>query len=442
MRESAALADPASPVWDAVDAAVGDGAEAAFSFLERLVASPSTVGRELPAQQLVAAELGRHGFEVTEVPVPAETAAAAPGGVAQASYAGRPDVLGRINPGRSPSLLLNGHVDVVPAESGRWAGDPFVPARAGGWLTGRGAGDMKGGFAMGLLAVAALRQAAPAVLEAGELSFLSVIEEECTGNGTLAACRAGVLADAAVLLEPTDLNLLLGGTGIVWAEIEIAGVAAHAEAADRAVNPVRFLPAILRALSRLEDELNQPGDDPAFDHLPRPYNVNIGTIAAGDWPSSVPARARLGVRVGFPRRWTPAEAFDRVRSAVLAAAADDPWLASHPPSVRPAGFRAEGYLIDQDHPLVDALAAAHQRVHGTPPRRVVMGSTTDARYYLNQFGVPAVAYGPRSRNIHGTDEAVELASIISGAQALARFIAGFFAAGFREAGALAGGDRR
>ena len=415
-----------NPDWEAVDAAIGDGAEAAFSFLERLVASPSTVGRELPAQRIVAAELGRLGFEVTELPVPAGTADAAPGGVAQASYAGRPNVLGRINPGGSPSLLLNGHVDVVPAESGRWAGDPFIPLRAGGWLTGRGAGDMKGGFAMGLLAVAALRRAAPDALR-GELGFLSVIEEECTGNGTLAACRAGVLADAAVLLEPTDLNLLLGGTGIVWAEIEVDGVAAHAEAADRAVNPVRFLPPLLRALARLEDELNKPGDDPAFDHLPRPYNVNVGTVSAGDWPSSVPARARLGVRVGFPRRWTPAEAFDRVRSAVLGAAADDPWLAAHPPSVRPAGFRAEGYLIDEDHPLVRALGAAHERVHGAPPRRMVMGSTTDARYYLNQFGVPAVAYGPRSRNIHGTDEAVELASIVSGARVLARFMASFFA---------------
>jgi acetylornithine deacetylase len=381
----------------------------------------------------VAAELGRLGFAVTELPVPAGTADAAPGGVAQASYADRPNVLGLINPGGSPSLLLNGHVDVVPAESGRWAGDPFTPVRADGWLTGRGAGDMKGGFAMGLLAVAALRRAAPGAL-AGQLGFLSVIEEECTGNGTLAACRAGVLADAAVLLEPTDLNLLLGGTGIVWAEIEVDGVAAHAEAADRAVNPVRFLPALLRALARLEDELNKPGDDPAFDHLPRPYNVNVGTVAAGDWPSSVPARARLGVRVGFPRRWTPAEALDRVRSAVLGAAADDPWLAAHPPSVRPAGFRAEGYLIGEDHPLVRALAAAHERVHGVPPRRVVMGSTTDARYYLNQFGVPAVAYGPRSRNIHGTDEAVELASIVSGARVLARFMAGFFAAGALEEG--------
>lgn len=270
-----------------------------------MVASPSTVGQELAAQQIVAAELDRLGFGVTELPIPAETAAGPPGGVAQASYLGRPDVLGRINPDGSPALLLNGHVDVV------------------------------------------------------------------------------------------------------------------------------LVPAVLHALAGLEDELNQPGDDPAFDRLARPYNVNVGTVTAGNWPSSVPAQARLGVRMGFPRRWAFDEAFDRLRSAVLGAAADDPWLASHPPSVHPVGLRAEGYLIDDDHPLVTALAAAHADVHGEPPWQMVLGSTTDARYYLNQFGVPAVAYGPRSRNIHGNDEAVELASIVSGARAMARFIAGFFAGGGR-----------
>jgi acetylornithine deacetylase len=427
MRESPA--DLAFPHWAAVDAAISDGSEAAFSFLERLVAAPSTVGQEIAAQQIMANELHGLGFEVTELSVSAETAAGAPGGVAQVSYAGRPNVLGRINPGGSPSLLLNGHIDVVPADAALWTSDPFTPVRAGGWLTGRGAGDMKGGFAMGLLAVAALRRVMPDALS-GELTFLSVIEEECTGNGTLAACSAGVLADAVVLLEPTDLGLMLGGVGIVWVEIEIVGHPAHAESADRAVNPVRYIPGIVRALAGLEDELNKPGADSAFGLLARPYNVNIGTVAAGDWASSVPARATLGVRVGFPRSLTPEEALDRVRSAVLGAAADDPWLADHPPSVRPAGFRAEGYLIDDDHPLVTALAAAHAGAHGrVPPRRFVLGSTTDARYYLNQFGVPAVAYGPRSRNIHAIDEAVELASIVSGARSLVRFIAGFFAGG-------------
>ncbi len=142
-------------------------------------------------------------------------------------------------------------------------------------MTGRGAGDMKGGFAMGVLAVAALRRAMPGALS-GELSFLSVIEEECTGNGTLAACHAGVLGDAAVLLEPTGLGLLLGGVGVLWAEIEIAGVPAHAEAADRAVNPVRFLPLILQALAAprggVQRRCRRPGlprDRPALQHQRR-----------------------------------------------------------------------------------------------------------------------------------------------------------------------------
>ena len=185
--------------FEAVDHAIRASAEGAFSFLGRLVGTPSTVGEEAPAQRIVADELARLGFEVAAVPVPPETPARAGAGVAQVSYAGRANVLGRHNPGGSPSLLLNGHVDVVPAEPDVWPGDPFAAATSGGWMRGRGAGDMKGGFAMGLLAVAALRRAMPGALT-GELGFLSVIEEECTGNGTLAACHAGVLGDAAVLL--------------------------------------------------------------------------------------------------------------------------------------------------------------------------------------------------------------------------------------------------
>lgn len=130
-------------------------------------------------------------------------------------------------------------MDVVPAEAALWSSDPFVPVRSAGWLIGRGAGDMKGGFALGTLAVAALRQVMPGALT-GELAFLSVIEEQCTGNGTLAACNAGVLGDAVILLEPTALALLLGGVGVLWIEIEIRGVPAHAEAADRAKNPPRL----------------------------------------------------------------------------------------------------------------------------------------------------------------------------------------------------------
>ncbi len=416
------------PGFEAVDEVIAAEAETAFSFLERLIRARSTVGDEARAQGIVAGELARLGFGVSELPIPPGTENHAAAGVPQVPYPGRVNVLGRLNPGGSPSLLLNGHVDVVPAEAAVWSGDPYLPVTSDGWMRGRGAGDMKGGFAMGLLAVAALRRAMPASLT-GELGFLSVIEEECTGNGTLAACRAGVLADAAVLLEPTGLDLLLGGVGILWVEIEIEGIPAHAESADRAVNPVGCVPVLLQALAGLEEQINADTDDPAFREVSRPYNINVGVVQAGDWASSVPARVLMRVRAGFPRHWTADQAFRRIEATMRQAAAGDPWLAGHPPAVRQVGFRAEGYLLDHDHPLVDALADAHASTHGGQPRRMVLGSTTDARYYLNQFATPALAYGPLARNIHASDEAVELASIVRGARTLARFIAGFFASG-------------
>jgi acetylornithine deacetylase len=74
-----------------------------------------------------------------------------------------------------------------------------------------------------------------------------------------------------------------------------------------------------------------------------------------------------------------------------------------------------------------SLADAHEAAHGTRPRAVGVGSTTDARYYLNGFDTPAICYGPAAKNIHGTDEAVELASIVDGARTLARFVAAWYA---------------
>lgn len=235
------MAAQSPAAWTGVDAAIAAEADAAFEFLARLVAAESTVGREAPAQEIVAAELARLGFEVEHQPVPEATATAAPGGVAQASYSGRGNLVGWLNRAARPSLLLNGHVNVVPADAALWSADPYRPQIRDGWMVGRGAGDMKGGLAMGLLAVAGLRQARPEAIT-GELGLVSVIEEECTGNGTLAAGNAGILSDAVVVLEPTDLNLLLGGIGILWVEITLTGISAHAESADRAVNPVNSIP--------------------------------------------------------------------------------------------------------------------------------------------------------------------------------------------------------
>lgn len=282
---------------------------------------------------------------------------------------------------------------------------------------------MKGGFAMATLALDALLAVEPDAI-AGSLMFLSVIEEECTGNGTLAAARAGVLADAVILPEPTDLNMLLAGVGILWLDVVLDGKSAHAESADRAVNPVDLALEVVDALRGLEREMNAE-IEPSMHGVDHPYNINIGGIEAGDWHSSVPARATLRLRIGHPTPWSTDEAMSRVRAAIDAI--DDPWLRDHPPTLRQAGFRAKGYALPGDDPLAKRMSDAHQAAHGEPPAAVAMGSTTDARLYINDFDVPALCYGPVAHDIHGIDESVELSSIVAGARTLARFIADWFA---------------
>ena len=199
-----------------------------------------------------------------------------------------------------------------------------------------------------------------------------------------------------MLLEPTDLGLLLAGIGVLWFEVELRGSAGHASAADRSASALEAAIALVTGLAECQRRLNADVDDQAFVTVDHPYNLNIGTLTAGDWQSSVPSLARLGVRFGFPRQWTIDEAVEWFGAAVADVVAATPMLAQRPPAVRPNGFRARGYAIDPQHELVDALAAAHQRAHRAPPPRYGLGSTTDARFYLNEFDVPAVCYGPRA----------------------------------------------
>jgi len=417
-----------------LDEVVAALAPRAFGVLRRLIAEPSTVGQETGAQEVLAAELQQLGFDITRLMIPETIGSDPAAGVPSRSYAGRYDVVGERGDSKR-SLVLNGHVDVVPAQDAdRWTSPPFEPTERDGWLIGRGAGDMKGGFAAGLLALWALDEMAPGWLT-GRLTVVSAIEEECTGNGTLAAGRAGYTADAALLLEPTDLNVLLGGIGIIWVSIEVDGRAGHAEAALRSVNPIAAVPAVIAALQQFEQQMNAAhlrGGDAAFSALSHPYNVNVGTVHAGDWASSVPAVARLQVRVGHPGSWSSEETLERVRAAVVEGIRSDQWLVDHPPRFALTGYRGQRHAQDPDAELVTRLSGAHASVFGRPPDQVMIGSTTDARFYVNQFGMPAVAYGPRTRNMHGTDEAVELGSIVDCARSVARFLADWFAADLVE----------
>src|SRR6476661_5232705 len=187
-----------------VDDAVA--AEAAWmeDLLGELVAAPTVLGHEEPGQAVMARAFADCGLEPVDVPMDADAICADPHH-SPFSWAveGKRNVVASWvgSGGRGRSLILNGHVDVVPpASTALWTSDPFEPRRDGDWLYGRGAGDMKAGLVAMTGAVRALRRAG--VRLAGDLQLQSVVEEECTGNGALQLLIDGHAADACVLTEP------------------------------------------------------------------------------------------------------------------------------------------------------------------------------------------------------------------------------------------------
>ena len=397
----------------------------AFAFLEALVRVPSVAGHEQAAMEVFAAEATDLGLEVERLPfvngpLRDPRAGIAPG--ADRVSDGRYQVVARTPGDGALLLLLNGHMDVVPADSpDLWTPAPFEPARREGRMFGRGAADMKSGFAVGMLALRAIRDVAPDLFARRRLGFVAVVEEECTGNGTLRTISEhGVVADEVIVLEPTNLGIMLGGVGVLWVEIDVAAPAGHAYDAETHESAIEIGMRIVDRLRRWADETAVAHPEPALASNQRPYSINLGKVEAGDWASSVPARAVFDVRVGFPRGWTADEAEDAVRRVIADFAARSRLRIA--PRGASTGFRARGYLLDGDSPLARDLSAAHRREHGSEPAVYMLPSTTDARIYLNDFDIPVLCFGAVAHDIHGIDESVELRSIVDAARTLARFL--------------------
>jgi acetylornithine deacetylase len=318
------------------------------------------------------------------------------------------------------SVLFNGHVDIVPTGPEHlWTTPPLQAKVYDGRLFGRGAGDMKAGIVCALIAFKALRSLG--AQPAARVGFNAVLEEENTGNGTLASVMHSLDYDAVIIPEPFNETLMTAQVGVLWVSIELTGRPAHAAYMSSGVNPIEAAIAIHAELKKLEAEWNGPENrHPAFSDHPHPINFNLGRIEGGEWNSSVPCMCRMGVRVGF----FPGVAVETVKQSVeetVRAA-----LAALPNSLELRfeyrGFHAPGCEIDLDHPAMLALAAAHEKVNGVAPQRIALTATTDARHFALLANLPVTCYGPQADNIHGVDESVSIDSMRRVATVMAQFM--------------------
>ena len=402
-----------------------------IAFLAELVGHPSVRGEEQSAQDFMARELTVGGYEVDRWEIDVNDIAGMPGfSPVIGNYDNAVNVVGtlRSRTRRGRSLILNGHIDVVPVGPlDMWKRPPFEAYIDDGWMYGRGAGDMKAGLASNLFAIEALKHLG--LKPAADVFFQSVVEEECTGNGALACLQRGYRADAALIPEPFAEKIVSSQVGVLWFQIRLKGLPTHVAYAGSGANAIEAAIPLFAALHDLEKQMNAPQcrhyDFACHDHA---LNLNIGKIEGGDWASSVPAWCVFDVRMGLFPGQSIDELKQRIEQAIAEAAKSHAFLAQNPPEIVYNGFAAEGYSLDEDkrpvaREALDALGRAHKFVSGQELEKEAITATTDARFFGLYADTPALVYGPKAEAIHGFNERVDLESVRRITQSTALFIA-------------------
>jgi len=394
--------------------------EAMIGFLCRLIAMPSLDGDEDPAQYLVAEQMSHSGLQVDKWEIDlAELRrhAAFSEEVARTDAVG---VVGRLGRDAGPrSLIFNGHVDVVPAgDPDKWEHPPWQGTLTDRHVFGRGSADMKGGLCCALFAAKAIRDAG--VELASPLLVQSVVGEEDGGTGTLASLLRGHRATAAIIMEPTDLEVVTAQAGALNFRLRVPGKAAHGSMRGEGISALeKFLP-LHEAIQELERARNTQVEHPLLAEYELPYPISIGTLRAGNWASSVPeelcCEGRFGIAVGESLEHARGVFERTIRTSALA----DPWLRHQPPTVEWWGGQFAPAETAVDHPIVNALRTAVQDLTTSVPRTKGVTYGADMRLLVNEGRIPTVLFGPGDvRLAHQTDEHVPINDLLIAVRSLA-----------------------
>ena len=420
---NAAQTDARDRLWAAIDQRVDELTE----ITSELVRRPSLLGAEAEAQAYVAEHLAGSGMAVESYDLDDGIKVRPNAGDSLTPFPGRPNVGAkrpspsvslRAGSGGGRSLILNGHIDVVsPEPVAAWSHDPWAAEIVDGKMFGRGAYDMKSGVALNLFLARLVADLG--IQLGGDLTIHSVIEEECTGNGALAASLRD-RADACLVTEPHFDGYTRAHPGVIWFRISVPGVSAHAGWAWKGVNAIVNAVPVLQAMAKLNDDLNLD-IHPIWEGMHHPINLNVGTIEGGDWPSTVPGSCEIRCRTSFFPGTTVEEMQSRISGAITEAIQPHEWLREHPPVVSYDGFRTEGVILDDGEPMVAVLGDAFRTVMGKEMAVGINTAVTDQRYY-SFAGTPATCFGAAGGNGHAADEWLDLASMPVAAKVIAQFI--------------------
>ena len=383
--------------------------------LQSLVKIPSPIGDESAAQQEVARVMRGIGLSVDVFDIDPIALGHVAGFVAPTrTYRERPCVVGTLKgDGGGRSITLNAHIDTAPVDpSGVWTYPPYDGHIDGDRLFGRGAWDDKAGVIEILLVADAIKRSGLKLK--GDLVIQVVVEDEATGNGTLACLARGHRSDAAIIVDGTwPERFIVSHLGQLWFRVDLRGRSAPASVASRGANPLEAVGPLLTQLRHFVHQRNAAAT--AWGANTTPYFVNIGQASSGAWEGAVPSGCTLRGQFGFPPPETPQTARKILTEALQQASSHADWPADVTVAVAFDGLQTPVVVGDASNAMVRALSATVERLQGKTLIESVISGHCDIRHFLSnpwQPAIPVCLYGPGGgKNAHSEDEYFDLSHL-------------------------------
>lgn len=401
---------------------------------EGLIRHESTDGQEGPANSWLQGRLEDLGFRTLSWEPDADVLRDHPSfpPVEDLDLANRPSIAGVLevgDPAQGRTLVLNGHVDVVPVERDHWDSAPFEPTWTEETLTARGAVDMKSQVAA--CVVGALRAAEASGDLDGRIVVESVAGEERGGLGAATAAIAnpyGFERDAAIVAEPTDERLVTATAGAAMVRLQLDGQSAHAARRWQGSDVLDGFEAARAAFQALERERADRVSHPLYERFDLPWPVVIGRVRAGNWASSVPAHLEAEARLGVAPGETVADVVAEYASRLDTATESDEWPANQTGSLEAFDVQFEPAEVATDEPIAVSLQEAMAAAGLSPTTPVGETYGADSRHYV-KAGIPTVLFGPgRIEQAHFPNESIRWPAVQRAAAVYAdaarRFLAG------------------
>ena len=404
-----------SDLHSIIDSTVNNMRDEIILFIQTLVQSPSLANDEESVQKIIQNKLESLGLETKKVIVQFESIKNHPAFCDDGfSPDSRVNVIGQWKNGdAAKSLILNGHVDVVPTgPETLWNESPWSGSVRENRIYGRGSCDMKAGLASGIFAIQVLQ--AIGFKPKGNVMVQSVVGEESGGCGTLTNIVKGYSGDAAVILEPTSLKVCPIQSGALTFRLKIPGQATHAAMRWDGISAIEKYNLIHQSIIELEKERHQSFNVKYYKLSDRVAPINIGTIKGGEWHSTVPESVMVEGRLGVFPGESALDARNAFENHLKKVSNSDVWLKENPPILEWFEGQFESGQTDVNHSIIRALKHAYKNVKNNSA--ILEGVTygSDLRLFTNHADIPAVLFGPGDvRLAHSANEYIEIEEVLT-----------------------------